>query len=101
MNIRLNAVILSLMLLTGTATAADYALVMPSGAVVPCSEVSKVRFQDMPRLYGQNNFSQEYQQYTRFHTFAPQDCKRAAVRGERESLAKRESQQPWQLVAQK
>ena len=95
MNIRTPAAILSALLLSGTAAAADYALVMPTGAVVPCSEVEQVRFKDMARLYGTNNFSKEYEQYVRFHTFAPRDCKRAASR----DLAKRESK-PWQLVAQ-
>ena len=84
------------LLASSAASAAEYALVMPTGAVVSCSELDSIRFKDMPRLYGINNYSKEYEQYVRFHTFAPRDCKRAASR----DLARRESQ-PWHLVAQR
>jgi len=76
------------------ALAADYALVMPTGAVVSCSDIGNIRFKDMPRLYGINNFSKEYEQYRRFHTYAPRDCERAP-----ELAARDARQQPWRLVA--
>ena len=95
MKSRLTAALLTALLASGTAGAAEYALVMPTGAVVNCSDIGKIRFQDMSRLYGMNNFSKEYEQYVRFHTYAPRDCKRAE---QREALAAK-GRQPWQLVA--
>ena len=97
MNTRRSLALIASMLLSGAAAASDYALVMPTGAVVRCDELGAVRFKDMPRLYGVNNFSKEYEQYVRFHTYAPRDCARAE---ERESLAGRGKPQPWRLVAQ-
>ena len=95
MKTRLTAALLTALLASGAAGAAEYALVMPTGAVVNCSDVDKIRFKDMSRLYGMNNFSKEYEQYVRFHTYAPRDCKRAEAR---EELAAK-GRQPWQLVA--
>ena len=95
MKSRLTAALLTALLASGAAGAADYALVMPTGAVVNCSDVANIRFKDMSRLYGMNNFSKEYEQYVRFHTYAPRDCKRAEAR---EELAAK-GRQPWQLVA--
>lgn len=95
MKARLTAIVLTALLASGAASAADYALVMPTGAVVNCSDVGKIRFKDMSRLYGMNNFSKEYEQYLRFHTYAPRDCQRAE---NREALAAK-GKHPWQLVA--
>ena len=95
MKSRITAALLTALLASGAAGAAEYALVMPTGAVVNCSDVGTIRFKDMSRLYGMNNFSKEYEQYVRFHTYAPRDCKRAE---EREALAAK-GRHPWQLVA--
>ena len=89
------AIALTTLIASGAAGASDYALVMPTGAVVNCSDVGKIRFKDMSRLYGMNNFSKEYQQYVRFHTYAPKDCQRAESR---EALVAK-GRQPWQMVA--
>ena len=97
MKSRIAAALLVSLLVPGAAGAAEYALVMPTGAVVNCSEIGQVRFKDMPRLYGMNNFSKEYEQYVRFHTYAPRDCRNAASRA---ALAAKPSAQPWRLVAQ-
>ena len=97
MKSRLTAALLTALLASGAAGAADYALVMPTGAVVNCSDVGKVRFKDMPRLYGMNSFSKEYEQYVRFHTYAPHDCRNAAGR---DTIAAKAAPHPWKLVAQ-
>jgi hypothetical protein len=95
MNTRNLAALVIALAATSPALAADYALVMPTGAVVNCSALDSVRFKDMPRLYGTNNFSKEYEQYLRFRTYAPRDCERA----DSKALAARDAKQPWRLVA--
>jgi len=62
---------------TTPARAADTVLVMPTGARLACTDIGSLRMADMPRYYGVENFSKEYEQWLRLRTYAPRLCARA------------------------
>jgi hypothetical protein len=56
------------------AIAAERMIATPTGFEVACSEVDSIRFKDMPRLYGVDNYAHEYQDYVRFRVLAARAC---------------------------